>query len=51
MIPLKLKSQPSISICTVMFIALVVFNVVLGGEMYVYAFVLDSQKVNNINGI
>lgn len=25
--------------------------VILGGEMYVYAFVLDSWKVNNINGI
>lgn len=24
---------------------------VLGGEMYVYAFVLDSWKVNDINGI
>lgn len=36
----------SLFLCTV-FIAVVV----LGGEMYAYAFVLDSWNVNDINGI
>ena len=45
-LPNPLVYISSLFLCTV-FIAVVV----LGGEIYVFAFVLDSRKVNGINGI